>query len=85
MVQVPSLGLHSSRLTAHFRLPLRLSPPSQKSAPHEMKAGVEILVGTIRFQTHERTTLTEEAIPDTEEGGGGKRLSGEVQTLKAET
>jgi hypothetical protein len=50
-----------------------------------MKAGVEILVGTIRFQTHERTTLTEEAIPDTEEGGGGKRLSGEVQTLKAET
>jgi hypothetical protein len=48
-----------------------------------MKAGVEILVGTIRFQTHERTTLTEELIPDTEGGGGGgKRVASEDQPPK---
>lgn len=40
----------------------RLSPPSQKSAPHELRAGMEILIGSIRFQAHERTTLTEETI-----------------------
>lgn len=40
----------------------RLSPPSQKSAPHELRAGAEILIGSIRFQVHERTTLTEETI-----------------------
>jgi hypothetical protein len=51
------------------RLVLRLSPPSQKSAPHELKAGMEILIGTIRFQAHERTTLTEETILAEKEGG----------------
>jgi hypothetical protein len=39
---------------------------------------MEILIGTIRFQAHERTTLTEETIPIERDGvtvvgqGGGK-------------
>lgn len=48
----------------------RLSPPSQKSPPHELKAGMEVLIGTIRFLAHERTTLTEEPISDRDDHDG---------------
>ena len=42
----------------------RLSPPQQKSAPHEVKPSMEILIGNVRFQASERMTVTEENIDD---------------------
>lgn len=40
----------------------RISNPHETSAPHELKAGMEILIGNVRFGIKERMTITEKNI-----------------------
>lgn len=47
-----------------FQGPVLMSGPHQESPPHLLSAGLEVLIGSVRFQVRESMTISERKVDE---------------------